>query len=136
MTEARASYLSSVPMRCGVMTKAGGPCQAYRMRNQGTCFQHSADPADIAARTDARSRGGRGKQGRQISAIDAMLAAGPLPEVDATAMLRHAQAVALALEPSLSQARVLGYLALAVSKVQEIGDLADRVTALEQSKGE
>jgi len=138
-TRGQADPLSStasqvtLPMRCGVITAKGTPCMAYRMTNAQTCYMHAPELA--TERTEARARGGKARHGREIGKLAAKLAAGPVPEVDAIKMLAHAQAVALAMEPSLAQARTLGYLSMATVKVKEVSELAARVTALEE-KGE
>ena len=113
------------PRRCAATTKAGTPCQGWAMHGSAYCYQHNPDV--LTDRTAARSRGGKARHGRTIRRDDWPASI----DVDAIVMLQEAQDVAMALEPSVSKARVLGYLAGQTVKVKEFGEIEERLAALE-----
>lgn len=124
---------TATPKPCQATTKNGQPCQATAGPD-GFCFWHS--PARAADRAEARHKGGKARHGRAIRHIieDAPPAALQTPE-DALTVLEHALSVALALEPSHAQVRSLVSVALAALKVREVGELEQRLAALEARLG-
>ena len=119
--------------RCKATTKAGNQCQAYALAESDYCFHH--DPTKAAERKAARAKGGRARHGRRIDQgstepvrVESM--------ADVIRLLERAVNDALALENSLQRARTLGYLAGAMIKALEVGDLEERVSALEARQHE
>ena len=96
------------------------------MKGSVFCFQHNPDV--MAERTAARSRGGKARHGRRVGAADW----GVNVDLNARVMLQEAQNVAMALEPSVSKARVLGYLAGQTVRVREFEEIEQRVSELEK----
>jgi len=83
-------------------------------------------------RKAARSKGGRARHGRRISQQGSNEPVTVATISDVIHLLARAINDALALENSIARARCLGYLAGAVCKALEVGDLEARITALEE----
>ena len=114
------------PRRCEATTRSGQPCQGWAMAGSTFCYTHNPDV--MTERTAARSRGGKARHGRRVGAADW----GEIVNLDARVMLQEAQNVAMALEPSVSKARVLGYLAGQTVRVREFEEIEQRVSLLEE----
>src|SRR6478672_457210 len=111
---------TTTALRCIETNKAGSACSGYRIANSNYCFLH--DPAMAAKRAEARSRGGKARQGRQISRADAgpPMALATVASVDGVRLLlSRAVADAMTCEPSLSRARTFGFLAQVALKALE-----------------
>jgi hypothetical protein len=115
-------------MKCKAKTQNGQPCQAQAIKDSKYCFIH--DPAQGAARAKARKRGGerhRTPHGGDASTI--------LSDVktleDAKKILIYTLAEIMPMENSLQRARVLIALFDSFVRALEIGELEERITALE-----
>ena len=119
--------------RCTAKTKRGLPCKGWAVSGSDFCFVH--DPSLAKERAAARSKGGRARHGRRIGQTGA---GDPVILGDVGAVVRLLERVindALSLENSLQRARTVGSLAGVVLKGLEVGELEDRVSALEQLGG-
>ena len=95
----------------------------------GSTFCYTHNPDVMTERTAARSRGGKARHGRVIGSAAGW---GVNVDLNARVMLQEAQNVAMALEPSVSKARVLGYLAGQTVRVREFAEIEERVSLLEE----
>lgn len=125
--------------QCEATRKNGEPCAAMAGAS-GFCFAH--DPAKLAERRQARSKGGKARHGRKLDGDQQAAAApsdllvltgdAPLTPEDLAAVLSDKIRKIALMETSHASARSLGYLAGALLKVYEVGELADRLDELEQ----
>lgn len=113
---------------CKYVKQNGERCQAKRMAESDYCYWHNPDMA--AKRAEARKRGGQnrrvGKQGNNgrysIRTTDDVLRA-----------LEDALNDATGLENSHARARTIGYLCQIALRGLEVGELENRIAALEQN---
>jgi hypothetical protein len=127
-----ATAYQDAPRRCAALTAKGRPCLGWSMHGSAYCFQHNPEIED--ERTEARSRGGSARHGRRILQVGADDWTTSV-DLDATVMLQRAQDVAMGMEPSLSMARTLGYLAGVLVQVRKVDEMEDRIIALEKAAG-
>lgn len=123
-------------MQCSKTLPNGSNCKAHAMKDSRYCFTHN--PASKAKRNAARRAGGKAKHGRQIKAISEIMGQDgedrPRPTIDILRDLdRELQAV-LRMEPSLSRARIVGYLAGQYAKLVTPADHEDRLKRLEEQE--
>ena len=106
----------------------GKKCQAYAIKDSEYCFFHN--PGSAKKRAAARKKGGfhrrvlksKKYEHHSIKTVN-----------DLNAILESAINEARSLESSQSQLRVLGYLCQIALKGQELGNLEERLNALEKS---
>ncbi len=98
------------------------------LQGQKRCFAHH--PAKRQERAEARRRGGHNRR-RPKSAPPQSLELSSVAEV--RSLLETAARDTLVLENSVARNRTLAYLAGVVLKALEVGQLAERVAAMEES---
>ncbi len=116
---------------CSYQKRDGEQCRAAPLRDQGRCFWHSRTTAREAA--EARRLGGlrRKREGTVTGAYD-LEALESVPQI--RRLLAIATVDALSLENSIARVRALISLALAGARLLEVGELEERVNALEQQQ--
>lgn len=115
---------------CAAKNARGEPCQAYALTGSRFCWHHA--PERAADRAAAHSKGGKARHGRRLNIGEPPPAVLRSPD-DALAILEHAVSVALALDPSHAQIRSLVAIVGAWRTVREIGELEQRLAALESA---
>ncbi len=113
---------------CTTRRKDGHPCNASPMRDLPFCFWHAPEKEEEVA--EARRTGGyrRRKERTLTGAYDV----GPLDSVEGIRRIFEIVVFnGLSLEISIAQGRLLISAGLALAKLLEVGELADRVAALE-----
>jgi hypothetical protein len=114
---------------CQAVKENGEPCQQAPLRDSSFCFWHSPDHAKQAA--EARRLGGRRRkrEGTLSGAYD-------FDGLDSVPKVRWLLEIAaldtLSLENSVARSRTLAYLAQVALKALEVGELAERIDALER----
>jgi hypothetical protein len=116
--------------KCKARTKNGQPCQAQAIKGSKFCFTH--DPSSGAARAKARKRGG---ERRRVSHYgnDSVIPKEVKTLEDANKILAYTLAEVVPMENSIARARVLLALFDSFVKSFEIGELEQRLTALESA---
>jgi hypothetical protein len=113
---------------CTALRNDGRPCRATPMHDEPFCFWHAPETADEAA--EARRLGGLHR--RKKKSVAAVYGFGGLRTIaDNQALLETAAIETLAIENSISRNRALASMATVGGKLIELGDLAERVAALE-----
>jgi hypothetical protein len=113
---------------CTALRTDGRPCKATPMRDEPYCFLHSPDTAEEAA--EARRLGGLHR--RKKKSVSAIYAFNGLRTIgDNQALLETVVIETLAIENSIARNRALAGMVATGTKLIEVGDLADRVAALE-----
>jgi hypothetical protein len=113
---------------CTALRGDGRPCKATPLREEAFCFFHSPETAEEAA--DARRLGGLHRRKRKsVSAVYGFNGLRTIP--DLTALLETASIETLAIENSINRNRTLVSIVSAAAKLLEVGELADRIAALE-----
>jgi len=97
------------------------------------CFFH--DPTRSAERRQARSAGGRARHGRSLNGGQGGDVVVLASVADVVLLLERAARDLLSLENSISRARALAYVGSIAVKALEVGDLEERISALEQKLG-
>lgn len=117
---------------CKSTTRNGQPCQA-NAGPSGYCWAH--DPAYRERRRQARRDGGKARHGRRIHWSDDQLLAGiHIGSVaDVVSLLERVILDEMKLENSHNRNRTIGTLALAALKALEVGELEQRIAALEET---
>lgn len=117
--------------QCKATNAKGEPCGAGAMRGSDYCFWH--DPTKAKERAEARKKAGHNRaRGRaDPSFADRMQTRQFRTLEDIVALLEIAIQQTLRLENSVSRNRTLGYLARSWADVYEVGELEQRVEALE-----
>ena len=117
-----------VSRTCRALRANGDPCRAAPRRDGAFCLWHDPEQAEIVA--DARRLGGaRRKRETTIAGaydVDGLDNVGSIRRVIEIAVLDG-----LSLDNGVARGRLLIAGALAAAKLLEIGELADRVEALE-----
>jgi len=114
---------------CQAVKENGEPCRQAPLRDGDFCFWHSPDHAKEAA--EARRLGGlrRRREGTLSGAYD-------FDGLDSVPKVRRLLEIAvldtLSLENSVACSRTLAYLAQIALKALEVGELAERIDALER----
>lgn len=114
---------------CKARTQGGKPCQAKPLRGKSYCFTH--DPANARARAAARRKGG---ERTRINHGAAVLPAQVETIHEAREILRYVMGELMQHENSLQRARILLALHDSFIKSLEIGELEERIAALEALK--
>jgi hypothetical protein len=108
--------------------KNGKSCQAYSVLDSKYCFAH--DPASAGKRAEARKKGGLHRRVIKRTQHEYQ----PIKSVeDVNIILESAINEACSLESSQSKLRTLAYLCQIALKGQELGNLEERVNALEKN---
>lgn len=115
-------------MQCQAKTKAGKPCRAAAVKDSKFCMIHA--PHLGAKRAQARRRGG---QTHRTPHSDRTLPAQVRTLDQAREILEYTLAEILPHENSIARARVLIALFDSFVKAIEIGELEQRLAALEQA---
>ncbi len=114
--------------KCKALNERGQPCGAYPMHDDDYCFSHSPEHAEEAA--EARRLGGLRR--RRERAVEGAF---DFDGLDSVAAVRRVLEIAiidtLGLENSIARSRTLAYLGQVSLKVLEVGDLDQRIAALE-----
>ncbi len=116
---------------CEALTKSGELCKAAAMPGSDFCPFH--DPALAASRAASRRAGGHARHGRKIGPVGVQTVAGDAPTVqDIAAVLWAELKIVSGKEESMSRARTIAYLSEKILKALEVGELAERLEALER----
>ena len=114
---------------CRGVKEDGTPCRAPPLLDGDFCFMHSAEHAEEAA--DARRLGGLRR--RREHAVSGAYEFDGLESVPQIRRLVEIAAIdTLGLENSIARSRALAYLAQVGVKLLEVGELEERVAALER----
>jgi hypothetical protein len=114
---------------CRFQKDNGEPCRATPMRGEEYCFWHHPEHAEEAA--EARRLGGLRRRRERVTQ-GAYDFAGLQSVADIRRLLEIAVVDTLGLESSIARSRALAYLAQMALKALEVGELEERVRALEQ----
>lgn len=116
---------------CKATTTSGKKCQAKPKAGSNYCFIH--DPSQAQARAKARKKGG--ETHRTPHASNASTIPGEIDTLqDAKSILSYTLAEILVHENTIARARVLLSLFDSFAKSIEIGELEQRIAALEAMK--
>jgi len=115
--------------QCRARIRSGEPCRIPALKGSKFCFTH--DPASGRKRAAARKLGG---QNRRVSHHgDAAMIPGEVKTLeDANKILAYVLAEVIPMENSIARARLLLALYDSFLKSFEIGELENRIRALEQ----
>jgi hypothetical protein len=106
----------------------GRPCRATPLRDEPFCFWHSPETAEEAA--EARRIGGLHR--RKKKTVSAIFGFHGLRTIeDLQALLETAAIETLAIDNSISRNRALAGFAAVGAKLIEVGDIEERLRALE-----
>lgn len=121
----------SAASHCKAIKNNGQACQSFTVAGSEYCFSH--DPDLREKRQKARRAGGKARHGRRITWSDDDLRANvSIRSVgDVLALLERATMDELSLENSHSRNRTIASLAAAALKALEVGELEQRIVALE-----
>lgn len=119
-----------VARTCKALRDNGEPCRAAPLRDSAYCLWH--DPEHIEEVTEARRLGGlRRKRERTLAG------AYELDGFDTVPQIRRVVEIVvldtLGMENSIARGRLLIAAGLALAKLLEVGELAERVAAIEAS---
>ena len=114
---------------CRAVKDGGQPCHAPRLRDSEFCFWHSPEHAAEAA--EAQRLGGLRRR-REKTVSGAYDFEGLADVVQVRRLLEIAVLDTLSLENSVARSRTLAYLAQVALKALEVGELAERIEALER----
>jgi len=118
--------------RCAYAKADGQPCRMAPLHDRPYCFSHDPERAEEAA--EARRIGGqrRRKEGTIAVAFD-------LPDLDTVAGIRRILEIVkidgVGMENGVARVRVLISTAVAAMNLLKVGELEDRIVALEQAIG-
>jgi len=119
-----------VAMRaCKGPKEDGGRCQAAPLLDGDFCLMHSPEHAEEMA--EARRLGGLRRR-REKAVSGAYAFDGPTDVGQVRRLLEIAALDTLSLENSVARSRTLTYLAQVALKALEVGELAERIEALER----
>ena len=114
-------------MACRETNQRGEPCGAPELPGRGWCYHH--DPERAEERQRARRKGGlavhHGGAVREVEEVSIRSVS------DVLTLLERAARDVLSRKPSISRARALAYVASASLKTLEVGEIEERVAALE-----
>ena len=115
--------------RCKATTRAGDPCAMAPLEGQHYCFAHA--PERAMERAKARKRGGKASATARLFRLPAAPEA--LRDVRAIqTVLERTVAETLVQRNSAMRSRAIGSLLLIALRGLEVGELAQRLEALEQ----
>ena len=113
---------------CRAIAASGQPCKAAPLKDGDFCFMH--DPSRARERAEARRLGGLRRK-REKATAEIFDWAGLTGVSDVRRLLEVAVIDTLGLDNSPARSRVLASLAKASLKAMEVGELEERVAALE-----
>ena len=114
--------------KCQATTASGNSCKAWAQADSEYCFIH--DPSRAKDRAKARKRGGHARKDRTADPAHRQV---EITEVgDVLGLLETGVNDLLKLENSISRARAVGSLAGILLKALEVGELEERLAALEE----
>lgn len=116
------------PRGCSGFKDNGQPCQAPKLRESDYCLMHS--PEHAAEVAEARRLGGLRRR-REVAVAGAYDFSGLESVADIRRLLEVAILDTLGLENSVARSRTLAYLAMTAIKLLEVGELEQRLAALE-----
>ncbi len=119
-------------LRCTGRNRRGAPCGMAPVTGSPYCFAHS--PERARERAEAREHGGRHRQ----SGSGTMVSAEPVQLRDLASLqtlLENAVSDTLQQENSAQRSRTIGYLAGIALRALEVGELEERLAALEARHG-
>ncbi len=116
--------------QCIYKKEDGQMCQAAPVKEGDHCFWHSPEYAEDVA--EARRLGGLRRR-REVAVSGAYEFAGLENVSGIRRILEIAVLDTLGLENSIARARTLAYLAMAAIKLLDVGELEQRLAALEAS---
>ena len=120
-------------MRCAGRQADGRPCGARAMRGDTFCLWHSPEREETAA--EARRLGGlRRRREKTVAGAYDFEGLASVPALQR--ILEIAAVDTLALENSVARSRTLIAVVVAGAKLLEVGELADRLAALEAVHGD
>lgn len=125
--------MTTTAQHCQAKTKRGQPCRAYALAQSAFCFRH--DPTQAKARRKASAAGGRARHGRKILFTPGE----PITlatVADVLKLLESEVNAVLTLEVSLSRGQTIARLAGAFVSAFQVGEIEQRLAALESSLGE
>ena len=114
---------------CRFQKANGEPCRATPMRGEEYCFWHHPEHAEAAA--EARRLGGLRRRKEKITQ-GAYDFEGLQSVTQIRRLLEIAVVDTLSLESSIARSRALAYLVQMALKALEVGELEERLRALEQ----
>jgi hypothetical protein len=114
---------------CRAKKDNGQPCRAPRLSDSEFCFWHSPEHAEEAA--EAQRLGGLRRR-REKTVSGAYDFEGLADVAQVRRLLEIAASDTLSLENSVARSRTLAYLAQVALKALEVGELAERIEALER----
>jgi uncharacterized small protein (DUF1192 family) len=118
-----------VARTCRYRKDDGQPCRATPLHDSDFCFWHSPEHAEEVA--EARRLGGLRRR-REKTVSGAYDFEGLADVVQVRRLLEIAVLDTLSLENSVARSRTLAYLAQVALKALEVGELAERIDALER----
>ena len=114
---------------CKALREDGGRCQSPPLLDGDFCLMH--DPEHAEEMAEARRLGGlRRRREKTVSGAYAFEGLADVGQVQR--LLEIAASDTLSLENSVARSRTLAYLAQVALKALEVGDLAQRIEALER----
>ncbi len=113
---------------CKAIAKGGGPCRAAPLRDGDFCRMHS--PHHTKEVTEARRLGGLRRR-REVTIAGAYEFEGLEDVSQIRRLLEVATLDTLSLENSIARARALAYFAQTALKLLEVGEMEERLAALE-----
>ena len=113
---------------CAGTKENGQPCRVPKLRDSDYCLMHSPEHAEEMA--EARRLGGLRRR-REVAVSGAYEFAGLQTVADIRRILEIGVLDTLGLENSIARARTLAYLAMTAIKLLEVGELEQRLAALE-----
>lgn len=117
---------------CRHRTERGDACRAAPLKGEEYCLFHHPERQQEAQ--EARRLGGLRRK-RETTVAGAYDFAGLETVTDIRRLLEIATVDTLALENSVARSRTLAYLAQTAIKMLQVGELEDRVQALESAVG-
>jgi len=127
---------ANVARQCKAKNRRGEPCGAYAIDGSDFCFWH--DPAKVQERAQARSEGGKARQGRRVfvNADTGEQHTEVVLETPADVVEVVAKALndLFKLENSVQRAKAAASLAGVALKALEVADLEARIAALEAAE--
>jgi hypothetical protein len=115
---------------CSARKQDGSACQAPPLRDDVFCLMHSPEHAEQAA--EGRRLGGLRRR-RESAVSGAYEFEGLITISQIRRLLEIAALDTLGLENSIARSRALAYLAQVSTRLLEVGELEDRVVALEHA---
>ncbi len=116
--------------QCAFRKTNGLLCGSPPLRDGDYCLMH--DPEHAQEVQEARRLGGLRRR-REVTVAGAYHFRGLECVADIRRLLEIAAVDTLGMENSITRARTLAYLAMVALKTLEVGELEDRLTALEQA---